>query len=56
MRGVEGHSGQSKGDHSANKPGSSLCSSPFVRHGSATRGGGPCLLQQHLLPAFICVV
>lgn len=38
VRGVGGHSGQSKGDHSASKPGSSLCSSPFVRHGSATRG------------------
>lgn len=33
--------GRAKGNHSANKPGSSLCSSPFVRHGSATRGGGP---------------
>lgn len=44
MRGDEGHSGQSKGDHSAKNPGSSLCSSP-------TQGSECCLPQQHLPPA-----
>lgn len=50
MRGDEGHSGQSKGDHSAKNPGSSLRSSPRGG-GGATRGSGGCLPQQHLPPA-----
>lgn len=64
VHGVQGHSGRSKGDHSASKSGYSLCSSPDVCHSSATHGRQSRRRwwwwwrrrQQPFWPAFICAV
>lgn len=53
MHGVQGHSGRSRGDHSASKSGRSLCSSPAVCHGSATRGGRPKRRRQQWHPFLV---
>lgn len=62
VHGVQGHSGRSKGDHSASKSGYSLCSSPDVCHSSATHGRQSRRRRwwwrrwQPFWPAFICAV
>lgn len=53
VHGVQGHSGRSRGDHSASKSGRSLCSSPAVCHGSATRGGRPKRRRQQWHPFLV---